>query len=142
MEPNFEGGDYLIVDEISYRFREPQRGEVVVFKYPQNPSQRFIKRIVGLPGETVEVKNGKVSIYGNGESQILDESEYLASSLRTWGNMQVVLGMDEYFVLGDNREFSFDSRKFGVISGENIIGRAFLRAWPLSTLDKIEVPSY
>ena len=141
MDPNFENGDYLIVDEITYRFKAPQRGEVIVFKSPQDPSQRFIKRIIGLPGETVEVKDGKVIIYIKGEPQVLDESNYL-SDLLTGGNIQITLAEDEYFVLGDNRPFSFDSRRFGVLSEENIIGRVILRAWPFVDATKFEVPIY
>lgn len=142
MEPNFENGDYLIIDEISYRFREPQRGEVIVFKYPQKPSQRFIKRIIALPGETVEIENGKVIIYKNGKPQILDESDYLFSFLQTAGNIRVSLGEDEYFVLGDNRTFSLDSRRFGILPKEQILGRAFCRAWPFTALTKFEAPAY
>lgn len=141
MEPNFEDGDYLIVDEISYRLRDPQRGEVIVFKSPQDLSQRFIKRIIGLPGETIEIKNGKVKIFQDNQSQILDE-KYLSSSVYTSGDIRVVLGENEYFVLGDNRDFSFDSRRFGPLSAKKIIGRVFLRAWPFATFSKIEVPSY
>ena len=142
MEPNFESGDYLIIDEISYRFRDPQRGEVIVFKYPQNPSQRFIKRIIGLPGETVEIKNGKVTIYKQGTPQILNESNYIYPPSQTLGDIQTVLGENEYFVLGDNRTASFDSRKWGALSEEDIIGRVFFRAWPMSVLAKIEAPEY
>jgi len=141
MEPNFESGDYLIVDEISYRFRAPERGEVIVFKYPQNPSQRFIKRIIGLPGETVEIKDGKVMFYKEGIPQVLDESGYLFS-FETPGDIRVTLSENEYFVLGDNRAFSFDSRKFGLLPREKIIGRVLLRAWPFSDLAKIEAPAY
>ncbi|MDI6591704.1 MAG: signal peptidase I [Patescibacteria group bacterium] len=142
MEPNFENGDYLIIDEISYRFRDLQRGEVVVFKYPQNPSQRFIKRIVGLPGETIEIEGGKVIIYQNSRALILDESSYLPPSLKTPGDIRISLGKDEYFVLGDNRFSSFDSRRWGPLPRENIIGRVFLRLWPFSALAKIEAPAY
>jgi len=141
MDPNFENGDYLIVDEISYRFSEPQRGEVIVFKYPEDPSHRFIKRIVGLPGETLEIKDGKVIIYRDGVSQVLDESEYLSNSVTT-GDFQITLGENEYFVLGDNRSFSFDSRKFGVLPRDKIIGRVIFRAWPFTAFDKIESPAY
>jgi len=141
MDPNFENGDYLIIDEITYRFKTPQRGEVIVFKPPQNTSQRFIKRIIGLPGETIEIKDGKVIIYTKGEPQILDESNYLADLL-TSGNIQITLSEDEYFVLGDNRSFSFDSRRFGVLPEENIIGRVIFRAWPFSDAVKFEVPIY
>ena len=141
MDPNFGHGDYLIVDEISYRFSEPQRGEVIVFKYPEDPSHRFIKRIVGLPGETVEIRDGKVIIYKDGASQILDESEYLSDSV-TAGDFQITLGENEYFVLGDNRSFSFDSRRFGVLPGDKIIGRVIFRAWPFAALTKFEAPAY
>lgn len=141
MDPNFENGDYLIVDEITYRFKVPQRGEVIVFKSPQDSAQRFIKRIIGLPGETVEVKNGKVIIHTKGDLQVLDESNYL-SDLLTGGDMQITLAEDEYFVLGDNRPFSFDSRRFGVLPEENIIGRVILRAWPFADMTKFETPIY
>ena len=143
MNPNFENGDYLIVDEISYRFRDPQRGEVVVFKYPQDLSQRFIKRVIGLPNETIEIKEGEKILYDENEvAQVLDESVYLDENLETLGNLKIVLNKNEYFVLGDNRDFSFDSRKFGVIKKEEIIGRAFLRTWPFDSLTKFEIPSY
>lgn len=143
MEPNFYNGDYLIVDEISYRFGKPQRGEVVVFKYPQNPSQRYIKRIIGLPGETVGIQNGKVQIYNKeGIPQIVDESSYLPEFVQTSGDIRFRLDDNEYFVLGDNRQFSSDSRNWGSLPEENIIGRVFLRTWPLAVLAKIEAPNY
>jgi len=142
MNPSFENGDYLIVDEISYRFRDPQRGEVIVFKYPQNPSQRFIKRIVGLPGETVEIREGEVIIYGQDETKVLDESSYLPPGFPTLGNIRITLGEGEYFVLGDNRDFSFDSRRFGLLPRDKIIGKVFFRAWPFVALAKIEIQEY
>ena len=142
MEPNFENGDYLIIDEISYRFGSPQRGEVVVFKYPQNPSQRYIKRIVGLPGETVEIEDGKVIIFNQVGSQILDESDYLPASCQTPGDARVSLNEDEYFVLGDNRVSSADSRSWGSLPKENIVGRVLFRAWPFAALAKFEAPAY
>ncbi len=145
MEPNFETGDYLIVDELSYRLRAPQRGEVVVFKYPQAPSQRYIKRIIGLPGETVEIKDGKIVIYReNSEVKILDELAYLPSYYQTEGNIRTTLNENEYFVLGDNRAgmSSYDSRRWGPLPRENIIGRALFRAWPIAALAKIEAPQY
>ena len=141
MIPNFHQGDYLIVDEISYRFSSPERGDVVVFKYPKNTSQKFIKRIIGLPGETVEIKNGEVIIYKDNETQILDE-EYLPNPSETIGTLKFSLGIEEYFVLGDNREFSYDSRAWGSVPVKNIIGKVFLRVLPISTLSKITVPSY
>ncbi|MFH1656425.1 MAG: signal peptidase I [Candidatus Nealsonbacteria bacterium] len=140
MEPNFGNGDYLIVDEISYKFREPARGEVIVFNYPENPSQRFIKRIIGLPGETVEIKDNKITIIKDENILILDESKYIVSE--TSGDIKVVLKQDEYFVLGDNRPFSFDSRRFGIVPEKEIIGRAVLRAWPFSEFDIFQTPDY
>lgn len=142
MEPSFANGDYLIIDELSYRFSAPQRGDVIVFKYPYNPSQRFIKRIIGLPGETVEIKNGKVIIYSSQGGRILDESEYLSSNTQTPGEVRITLGNDEYFVLGDNRSVSADSRSWGPLKREYIIGKVFLRAFPFTALAKIETPTY
>jgi len=144
MEPNFESGDYLIVDEISYRFREPLRGEVIVFKNPQNPSQRFIKRIIGLPGETLTLKDGKVVISAKQKKFILDESAYLPPFVETNARayQTIALNKDEYFVLGDNRANSSDSRVFGPLPRNNIIGRVLFRPWPFTALAKIEVPKY
>ena len=142
MEPNFQNSDYLIIDEISYRFLEPERGEVIVFKYPNNLSQRYIKRIVGLPGETVEVREGKVIILADDQSWILNESIYLSQSIQTPGDIRISLEENEYFVLGDNRTASFDSRKWGALPREDIIGKVIFRAWPMSALAKIEMPEY
>jgi len=142
MAPSFENGDYLIVDEISYRFRNPKRGEVIVFKYPSDPSQCFIKRIIGLPGETVEIKNGKVRIYKNGKVQVLNESSYLNSGVFTQGNLRISLRKDEYFVMGDNRAFSYDSRRFGVVPRKDIIGRVVLRVLPFISFREFKAPAY
>ena len=143
MEPNFYSGDYLIVDEISYRFNQPQRGDVIVFKCPKDLSQRFIKRIIGLPNETVEIKNGKITIYNSeGINQPLNESEYLSLYKNIGPEAITRLGPEEYFVLGDNRSFSLDSRKWGVLDGDNIIGKVFLRIFPFASLSKAETPSY
>jgi signal peptidase I len=142
MMPNFENGDYLIVDEISYRFRDPERGEVIVFKYPKNPSQRYIKRIIGLPGETIEIKNGQITISNKEGSWLLDETAYLMPDLKTNGNTRISLEENEYFVLGDNRNFSSDSRRWGVLLRKYIIGKVYLRAWPFTALAKFEPPVY
>jgi len=141
MEPNFENGDYLIIDELSYRIGEPQRGDVVVFKYPNDISQRYIKRIIGLPGETVEVKDGKVIIINNKGEWVLDESVYLPG-INTSGNTQTILKVGEYFVLGDNRASSSDSRRWGILPEKDIIGKVAVRAWPFTAFAKIEAPSY
>lgn len=125
MEPNFSSGEYLLIDEISYRFKDPSRGEVVVFKCPTDSGNFFIKRIIGLPGETVEIKDGKIKIYNLQfpEGEILKES-YIQEE--TPGDIKVALKKNEYFVLGDNRDHSSDSRSWGPVPRENIIGRTWL----------------
>ena len=142
MEPNFENGDYLIIDQISYRFRDPQRGEVIVFKYPRNPSQRYIKRIIALPGERVEIEEGRIFIFNKEGDQILNESDYLFSDIFTPGKIEINLTKGEYFVLGDNRPASADSRRWGPLTKEYIVGRVFFRAWPFTALAKFETPVY
>lgn len=129
MEPNFHNGDYLIIDELSYRLRDPLREEVVVFKFPDNPSQKYIKRIIGLPRETIEVKEGNVRITGPQENFILDENAYLPR-VETLGFETLTLGADEYFVLGDNREHSSDSRYWGSVPRANLVGRVWWRVIP------------
>jgi signal peptidase I len=140
MAPTFSTGDYLIVDQISYRLREPQRGEVIVFKYPQNPSQRYIKRIIALPGETVEIKKDKLHIFDKEGKEIKDGFIDLSSFSFAPGEGKWVLRDNEYFVLGDNRPFSFDSRRWGPLPKENIIGRVVLRIWPFSAFAYFETP--
>lgn len=129
MVPNFHSGDYLIIDELSYRLGEPKRGDVVVLKYPLDPTQRFIKRIIGLPGETVQIKNGKITILKGDESFTLDEKNYLPESLVTDGDVNLTLREGKYFVMGDNRQFSYDSRRWGELPKEDIIGKAFFRVY-------------
>lgn len=141
MAPNFATGDYLIIDEISYRFSNPERGDVVVFKYPKDVTQRFIKRVIGLPGEIVQVKNGQVSVYKEDNEIVLDE-KYLPKDLKTDGDIKTLLNKDEYFVMGDNREQSFDSRSWGVVPRQAIIGKAFLRIFPVAELSQITKPIY
>lgn len=144
MEPTFYDYEYLIIDEISYRLREPQRGEIIVFRSPQHFSDFYIKRIIGLPNERIVIKNGEVYIYNNRfPSGIkLDESSYLEVGMQTFGNIDLTLGQNEYFVLGDNRHSSLDSRSFGPVLRKNIIGRVWLRGWPLSRIGKFEAPLY
>lgn len=133
MEPTFQEYNYLIIDEISYLFRDPVRGEVVVFRFPLDPSDYFIKRIIGLPGEMVTVSGGKVSIAESegAESVVLSEP-YLDEGVVTSGDRSWLLGPDEYFVMGDNRAFSLDSRRWGALPRSNITGRVAFRAWPLA----------
>lgn len=141
MVPNFHNGDYLIIDELSYRFRSPERGEVIVLKFPYDTSQRFIKRIVGLPGETIEIKDGKVIIYHPNaqEAFVLDEAEYL-SQVKTPGSVKVQLQEGEYFVLGDNREFSSDSRSWGPLNTQYIVGRMLWNVFSLDTVGELVNP--
>ena len=131
MEPTFDDKEYLIIDEISYRFREPARGEVIVFRYPLDPRQYFIKRIVGLPGEKVKIVDNKVTIFNDAhpDGMTLDES-YLPPGTPTFGDHTTTLGPDEYFVMGDNRTSSLDSRSFGPLPRKEIVGRVWVRGWP------------
>ncbi len=144
MEPNFYDHEYLIIDEISYRFNQPARGDIVVFEYPRNPQDYFIKRIIGLPGETIEIKNNQIIItnqeYPNGF--VLDESLYLDQDTRTQGDKLVELAEDEYYVLGDNRSSSLDSRAFGPIKRQSIIGKTWLRGWPFDRFKVFSSPEY
>ncbi|MCX6718141.1 MAG: signal peptidase I [Candidatus Staskawiczbacteria bacterium] len=148
MAPNFATGDYLIIDEISYRFAEPQRGDVVVFDasfIKGYEGQRFIKRVVGLPGETINITNGKVEIIQDGKTTILNEkylSQIGGDILKTYGYVNVTLMPGQYFVLGDNREYSYDSRMWGVVSRQYIIGKAALRIFPITTISEINRPTY
>jgi len=133
MEPNFESGEYLLIDEISYYFKPIKRSEVIVFHYPLDPSKYYIKRIIGLPGETVEIKNGKVIVHNNDHPDGFAINEnYLSKNLTTDGRIKKKLGNDEYFVLGDNRPVSSDSRRWGVLPKNEIVGRAWIRAWPIN----------
>lgn len=131
MEENFHDGDYLLIDEISYRFNPIERGDVVIFRYPLDPSQFFIKRIIGLPSETVEVKDNHVVVHNEEfpDGFTLKE-DYLAARQRTVGNMRVKLDENEYFVMGDNRLESSDSRIWGAVNRTFITGRVFVRPWP------------
>lgn len=129
MVPNFHHGEYLIIDEFSYHLRKPDRGEVVVFRYPRQPSQFFIKRVIGLPGDMIEIKDGSVSING-----AMSAESYLSSSGITVPDQSLILGVDEYFVLGDNREASSDSRAWGGLQGHFIVGKTLLRLWPLNRI--------
>jgi len=140
MEPTFFERDYLIIDEITYRFREPVRGEVVVFKSPVN-TDHYLKRIIGLPGERIKIEEGKVIIYNTEYPRgwVLDES-YLEDT--TPGSISVTLGDDEYFVLGDNRDASFDSRRFGSIKRSDLVGRVWFRGWPFQRMSTFALPGY
>lgn len=134
MLPGFTNGDFLLTNKISYRFSLPKRGDVVVFKAPRNKNYDYIKRVVALPGEKIALRNG--NIYINGSQ--LDESSYLEKNAYTKGGYflpeesEVVVPPEQYFVAGDNRLHSSDSREWGLVPKKDIIGRAWLRYWPLS----------
>lgn len=142
MTPTFENSDYLVIDEISYKMREPKRGEVIVFKYPLDTSKFFIKRIIGLPGENIKIENNKIFIKsGEGPEKELEEN-YAGTRETTMAREknQWLLNDNEYFVLGDNRANSSDSRYFGLLDKKFITGRAWLRLWPLNEIDYL--PGY
>ncbi len=149
MEPNFEDGQYLVVSEFGYKqtdvslmnnfhfavdpFKTIERQDVIVFRYPKNPEQFFIKRVIGLPGESVEIRQGKVIIYNTVHPNgfVLDESAYIGLDILTKDMPKMDAGDDSYIAMGDNRMFSYDSRAFGPIKKDKIIGRVLLRAWPI-----------
>ncbi len=129
MDPTFKNGQYLVVDELSYHFREPERGEVLIFKYPKDPSKYFIKRIIGLPGEKVQINNGQVTIYNNtNQNGLTLEEPYVKLTKSDTSTFQ--LSEAEYFVMGDNRAQSADSRIWGAVPRDNIVGRPFIRFLP------------
>lgn len=140
MEPNFHDKDYLIVDELSYRLGEPKRGDVVIFKYKGNTSEYFIKRIIGLPGERVEIGKGRVTIYNSEHPDgiVLSEGAYLDVDEKTSGEARLTLGTNEYFVVGDNRDASSDSRTWGALSRDDIVGKAWIRLLPLKNVGVVE----
>lgn len=135
MEPNFYTSDYLIIDELSYHFRSPQRYEVIVFKAPNHPRQYYIKRIIGLPGETVEIKGGKVFVFNKNNQPVELKEQFLPPSVQTAGNIHLTLDENHYFVLGDNRTVSYDSRNWGPLNKDLIIGRVWLRLWPIKRIE-------
>lgn len=143
MYPNFHNNEYLLTNKLSYRLGKPGRGDVVVFKAPKNQEYDYIKRIIGLPGEEIEIRSGKLYI----NDKLLDES-YLPSEYRTSGGsfwregLETPVPEGQYFVLGDNRSHSSDSREWGTVPLENIIGKAWLRYWPFNKLGLVREAKY
>lgn len=132
MEPSFSDREYLIINEISYRFGQPERGDIVVFRSPLNKKEFFLKRIIGLPGEKFKIKDGMVIIYNDASpAGIILKEDYLAEGIKTQPEVSLILGEDKYFVMGDNRLSSLDSRHLGPIGESLIIGKVLLRGWPL-----------
>lgn len=134
MDPTFSTGQFLIVDRVSYRFSNPQRGDVIVFKYPNNPKSFYIKRIIGLPGETVSINRGEVTITKtDGETEVLKES-FISPVHASRDSNRTTLTSTEYFVMGDNRAQSSDSRSWGPLEEDLIIGKPIVRLFPMTSL--------
>lgn len=133
MDNTFQENDYLIIDEFSYLWRGPERGEVIVFKNPINKSQYFIKRVIGLPGETVSVRNGQTTITTKTGDRLKLQEDYLGS--QNLIDAYLKLGPDEYFAMGDNRAVSWDSRFWGALPRDLIKGRALVRLFPPKAID-------
>jgi signal peptidase I len=143
MFPTYENKDYLIIDKVSYRLKEPSRGDVIVFRYPKDTSQYFIKRIIALPGEKVQVNDGRVLIYNEShpDGQRLEEP-FLKNEAVTFGKPEIVsLGEGEYYVLGDNRGSSSDSRSWGILPKNDIVGKVLIRLFPITHAGLISTPS-
>ncbi len=138
MLPTLSDGQFLLVDKLSYRFTDPKRGEIIVFRYPRDPSEDYIKRIIGLPGETVKIADGNVYIDGH----LLSEPYLQGASTLTYRPLETTLSEGEFFVLGDNRSYSSDSRTWGPVARRNIIGRAWLCYWPPPLWGIVHTPSY
>lgn len=134
MEPTFHTNEYLIVDQLSYEIGSPKRGEVIIFRYPLIPSRYFIKRVIGLPGETIKISGTKVEIKEAGSDKFTTlEEPYIEFEKESF--VEMTLADDEYFVMGDNRMASLDSRSWGPLKESFIIGKAFVRLFPPSKVD-------
>ncbi len=132
MVPTFQNGQYLIIDELSYRFEAPKRGDVIVFRYPKDPTEFFIKRIIGLPGETVHITDAGITITKTDGTTITVDESYVVNH-GNGGTQTYTVPDDEYFVMGDNRPESSDSRAWGFVPRENFVGHVFARLLPIQT---------
>ena len=143
MEPNFHNNEYLLVDKLTYRFRAAERGEVIVFHPPTAPGSNYIKRIIAIPGDTIEIKDGVVLVNGAKISEpYLPAEKTLITAPNANNVLKETLGPDQYFVLGDNREHSSDSREWGILPKANIIGRVWLIIFPLPNFGTVVSPHY
>ncbi len=130
MTNTFQSGEYIIIDQVSYHFEEPARGDVIVFRYPRDPSKFFIKRVIGLPGDTITIDDAVVTVINETHPDGLVLDEPYIKSMQPAPSFKEVLGDREYFVMGDNRDQSSDSRSWGVLQEERIVGRAIVRLFP------------
>lgn len=143
MAPNFYENEYLIIDEVSYRFKEPMRGDIVVLRNPRKKEEFFLKRVIGMPGERMVVRDSQVFIAKDKDTTpVALEESYLPSREFTPGIVDITLGENEYYVMGDNRDASLDSRIFGPILGDGIVGKVLLRGWPFDRAQRFSVPEY
>ena len=134
MDPTFQNGEYLIVDQLTYRFEDPSYGDVIIFKYPRDTSKYFIKRVIGQPKDTIEIKNGTIPIYNEKSPEgFALPDEYV--KYKSFDNFSIILKDHEYFVMGDNRPESSDSRFWGPLKDSLIVGRPFIRLFPFSKID-------
>ncbi len=134
MDPTFATGQYLIVDQLTYHFEEPQRGDVIIFRYPKDTSKFFIKRIIGIPGDTIQISGNVVTVRNDEHPDGVTLPEPYVRDMRPDTVLTETLGEHEYFVMGDNRNASSDSRVWGVLRDNFIIGRALVRLLPVDTL--------
>jgi len=148
MEPNFLSGEYVLTDKVSYKVGEPKRGDVIVLHAPEEAhcpkgtGCDFIKRVIGLPGETIELKNNHFWVNGVMLNETYIPTEFQTLPGKYMQNGPIVLGAGEYFVSGDNRPYSSDSRAWGPIKKSHIVGKAFFRYWPASALGLIKAVNY
>lgn len=142
MFPNFKNTEYVLTNLITLRFHKPVQGDVIVFKAPPEPDKDFIKRVIGLPGDTIMVQNGDVYVNGNK----FDQSSFLQPDVKTYGGSflkdgdTVTVPAGEYFVMGDNRPYSSDSREWGFVPEANIIGESMLVYWPITDWKLVKNP--
>lgn len=132
MDPTFHDGQYLIVDQLTYHFEAPQRSDVIVFKYPKDPSKYFIKRVIGVPGDTLTIDGDVVTIKNAQNEQGFVLQEPYVRHMQPNSSVTETLGAHEYFVMGDNRDASSDSRVWGVLRDDLIVGRTFVRLFPIA----------
>ncbi len=133
MQPNFDAGQYALVSKFAYGLSSPQRGDVVVVYRPGDPTEELLKRVIGLPGETVAVRDGKIHI----DNRLLDEREYLSDASTTNSEATWDVPPDAYFVIGDNRSVSQDSRNFGPVPRASIVGQVLLIYWPFDKAQQV-----